>query len=238
MTHPQKRFRQQSIRCVCLFGRAAFESGSLVEVFHGFSESLPAFFYFSHGARLSPLRPLFGLLYQPHMIDDDDCEAIGEIRIGTGSRSTRRKPAPVPLCTPQIPSDQARAAAVGSLPVNRWEYFYKATILPSESFLIHYLLNVLQFDAMQSEILPATWSSHRDAHGSVLAFLFHEGRISATVNTNCFISCCEYQRPTNCCCMLSFVSNTPTSNYTFFWFPFLVLECRVVLYNTKKSALS
>jgi hypothetical protein len=28
------------------------------------------------------LRPLFGLLYQPQMIDDDDCGAIGGMRIG------------------------------------------------------------------------------------------------------------------------------------------------------------
>jgi hypothetical protein len=37
---------------------------------------------------------------------------------GRGNRSTRRKPAPAPLCSPQIPLDQTRvrirAAAVGS----------------------------------------------------------------------------------------------------------------------------
>jgi hypothetical protein len=31
-----------------------------------------------------------------------------------GNRSTRRKPAPGPLCPPQIPLDQNRAAAVGN----------------------------------------------------------------------------------------------------------------------------
>jgi hypothetical protein len=35
--------------------------------------------------------------------DDDECEAVGEIRIGRGSRSARRKPATVTLCSPQIP---------------------------------------------------------------------------------------------------------------------------------------
>jgi hypothetical protein len=49
-------------------------------------------------------RPLFGLLYQPRTIDDE-CEAVGGMRIGKGNRSTRRKPAPVPLCPPQIPHD-------------------------------------------------------------------------------------------------------------------------------------
>jgi hypothetical protein len=65
------------------------------------------------GTRLSPLgtAATTGLLYQPQMID-------GGMKIGRGNRSTRRKPAPVPLCPPQIPHDLSwarnRAAAVGS----------------------------------------------------------------------------------------------------------------------------
>jgi hypothetical protein len=59
-----------------------------------------------------------GLLYQPQMIDEVDCGAIGGMKIGRVNRSTRRKPAPVPLCPPQIPHDltraRTRAAAVGS----------------------------------------------------------------------------------------------------------------------------
>jgi hypothetical protein len=42
---------------------------------------------------------------------------FGGIKIGNGNRSTRSKPAPAPLCPPQIPLDQirdrTRAAAVG-----------------------------------------------------------------------------------------------------------------------------
>jgi hypothetical protein len=34
-----------------------------------------------------------------------DCGEIGGMYIGRGNRSTRRKPAPVPLCSPQIPHD-------------------------------------------------------------------------------------------------------------------------------------
>jgi hypothetical protein len=49
-------------------------------------------------------RPLIGLLYQPRLIDDE-CGAFGGMRIGRGNRSTRKKPAPVPLCPPQIPHD-------------------------------------------------------------------------------------------------------------------------------------
>jgi hypothetical protein len=37
------------------------------------------------------------------MIDDDECGAVGEMRIGRRNRSTRRKPTPVPFYTPQIP---------------------------------------------------------------------------------------------------------------------------------------
>jgi hypothetical protein len=52
------------------------------------------------------------------MIDDDECGAVGGMRIGEGNRSTRGKPAPVPLYPPQIPHDltwaRTRAAAVGS----------------------------------------------------------------------------------------------------------------------------
>jgi hypothetical protein len=49
---------------------------------------------------------------------DDECGAVGGMRIGRGICSTRRKRAPVPLCTPQIPHDltwaRTRAAAVGN----------------------------------------------------------------------------------------------------------------------------
>jgi hypothetical protein len=53
--------------------------------------------------RLSP--PLFGLLYRPRMIDDDECGAFGGMRTGRGNRSTWSKPAPMPLCPPQILHD-------------------------------------------------------------------------------------------------------------------------------------
>jgi hypothetical protein len=46
-----------------------------------------------------------GLFYQSRMICDIDCEEIGGIKIGRGNRSTRGKPAPAPLCKPQIPHD-------------------------------------------------------------------------------------------------------------------------------------
>jgi hypothetical protein len=66
--------------------------------------------------------PLFGLLYQPRMIDDER-GTVGGMRIGRGNGSTRSKPAPVPLCPPQIPHylnyDRTRAARGGKLGINR-----------------------------------------------------------------------------------------------------------------------
>jgi hypothetical protein len=63
------------------------------------------------GVRLSSLdiAAIIGLLYHPQMIDDGDCGAVGGMNIDRGNRSTRRKPAPAPLCPPQIPHDQTRA---------------------------------------------------------------------------------------------------------------------------------
>jgi hypothetical protein len=66
----------------------------------------------------------FWPIVQPQMIDEDDCGAIGGMKIGRGNRSTRRKLAPAPFCPPQIPLDQTRArtraAAVGSQRLTAW----------------------------------------------------------------------------------------------------------------------
>jgi hypothetical protein len=76
--------------------------------------------------RLSPLGTAanIGLLYQPHKIDEGNCGAIGGVKIGRATRSTRSKPAPAPLCPPQIPHGQTRArtrtAAVGGQRLTTW----------------------------------------------------------------------------------------------------------------------
>jgi hypothetical protein len=78
------------------------------------------------GARPSPLgtAATISLLYQPRMIDDGDCGAIGGMRTGRENRSIRRKPAPVPLCQRQILHDltraRIRAAAVGNQRLTAW----------------------------------------------------------------------------------------------------------------------
>jgi hypothetical protein len=38
-----------------------------------------------HFFSLLVLLPLFGLLYQPQMLRDDDCGAVGGMRIGRGN---------------------------------------------------------------------------------------------------------------------------------------------------------
>jgi hypothetical protein len=85
-----------------------------------FRIKLNSCFFIISGVELSPLgtAAASGLLYKPPMIDEGDCGAIGGMKFGRGNRSTRRKPAPAPLCPPQIPHDQTlartRTAAVGS----------------------------------------------------------------------------------------------------------------------------
>jgi hypothetical protein len=70
------------------------------------------------GVQLGPLGTSateWPIVHAPGDCDDAD---FGGTKIGRGNRSTRRKPAPTPLCPPQIPLEQTRArtwaAAVGS----------------------------------------------------------------------------------------------------------------------------
>jgi hypothetical protein len=54
------------------------------------------FFIILSGVRLSPLgtSATTGILYQPQMIDDGDCGAIGGMKIGRGNRNIRKKNLP------------------------------------------------------------------------------------------------------------------------------------------------
>jgi hypothetical protein len=103
---------------------AATAQSSVGKKVNGHRNSLPYssvfFLIILSVVRLSPLgtAATTGLFYQPQLIDDGDCEALGGMKIRRGNLGTRRKPAPVPLCTPQIPQNviraRTRAAAVGS----------------------------------------------------------------------------------------------------------------------------
>jgi hypothetical protein len=68
------------------------------------------FFYWWGGTKSLGTVATSGLLCKPQMIDEDDCGAIGGMKIGRGNWSTRRKPAPAPLCPQQIPHDQTHTA--------------------------------------------------------------------------------------------------------------------------------
>jgi hypothetical protein len=63
------------------------------------------------------------MAYVPAPGDYDDGEFCG-MKICRGNRSTRRKPAPAPLCPPQIPLDQTRvwtrSATMGSQWLTAW----------------------------------------------------------------------------------------------------------------------
>jgi hypothetical protein len=61
--------------------------------------------------------------------------ALGGMRTGSGNRSTPRKPAPVPLCPPQIPHDltcdRTRSAALGSPRLTAWATVRPTIMLPA-----------------------------------------------------------------------------------------------------------
>jgi hypothetical protein len=102
--------------------------------FHMETERIPYCFF--RGVGLSPLRTAAtsGLLYKPQMIDDGECRAIGEMKIGRRNRSTRRKPAPAPLCPPQIPHDQTREPTnliIPTKPINPNKPTYQLTTCPT-----------------------------------------------------------------------------------------------------------
>jgi hypothetical protein len=78
---------------------------------HRNAKLFPVFFFIISGVGLSPLgtAATSGLVFKPQMIDEGDCGAIGGMKFGRGNRSTWRKPAPAPLCPPQIPHEQTGA---------------------------------------------------------------------------------------------------------------------------------
>jgi hypothetical protein len=82
------------------------------------SPSFQRFFNSWVGIRFNPLgtSPIRG---PTELVPDNyECEAVDRMRTGKGNRSTRKRPATVPLCPLKIPHDlkwdRIQAAAVGS----------------------------------------------------------------------------------------------------------------------------
>jgi hypothetical protein len=95
----------------CLHRRSKFVTFGSPTALHF---SMPFFFPpFWAGVELSPLllRSLLSYGFVPS--PDGDCGAVGGM-LGRGSRSTRRKPTPVPFCPPQIPHDLIHVSNLGS----------------------------------------------------------------------------------------------------------------------------
>jgi hypothetical protein len=67
------------------------------------------FFFNSHSGGWSPSRVHSARRHWMAYCTCPDDGVFGGMKIGRGNRSTRRKPAPAPLCPPQIPVDQTRA---------------------------------------------------------------------------------------------------------------------------------
>jgi hypothetical protein len=74
------------------------------------------------------------------MIDEDDCGAIGGMKIGRGNRSTGRKPVPVPFVHHKShmtwPELEPRAAAVGSQRLTAWATARPALLHTRANFVI------------------------------------------------------------------------------------------------------
>jgi hypothetical protein len=89
------------------------------------------------GVRLSPLGTVATVWPIVPAPDDDHCGAIRGMRIGRGNRSTRRNPAPVPLCPPQIPHDltwaRTQDPTVGSRRLTTWDMWRPALSVRTSS---------------------------------------------------------------------------------------------------------
>jgi hypothetical protein len=113
-----------------------------------------AFFFFFFlgwsGTETTITEVTTGLMYQPRMINDDECGAIGGM-LGRENLSTPRKPAPVPLCLLQIPNDLTRArtrvAPMGSRRLIAW-----ATARPP---CVRLLASISEKARSQLQVLPS-----------------------------------------------------------------------------------
>jgi hypothetical protein len=143
-------------------GRRAGRSSDIMKS-DPFGDRYPAIqsefpYFFFIGVGLSPLgtAATSGLLHKPQMIDEGDCEAIGGMKIGRENRSTRRKPAPAPLWSPQVPHDQTqartRAASVGNQRLTAWAMARPVVIYIQRILLLHIIRVPFQWSVLDNAL--------------------------------------------------------------------------------------
>jgi hypothetical protein len=123
-----------------------------------------------------------GLLYQPQIIDDE-CGAVDRMKIGRGNRSTRKKPAPVPLCPPQIPHDPSRWEA------SDWHLSYGTDLWRSKSL-----------SSKNADRFPLDLGKARILHGRMwsLTHHLHEVGLQIAMFIISLISIASYALPIFC----------------------------------------
>jgi hypothetical protein len=104
------------------------------------------YYYWWGGTKTLGTAATSGLLYKPQMIDEDDCGAVGGMKIGRGNRSTRRKPAQAPLIhlTYRRAMNSWKHTAI-SLYAFISRYFFKSWIINQKSkyYIINKYNNIL-----------------------------------------------------------------------------------------------
>jgi hypothetical protein len=128
---------------------------------HYWETQVVSFFLVSWGWVHLVRWPLLILLYQPRMVDDE-CGAVGGMRIGRRNRSTRRKPAPMPFCPPQTPhvltSARTRVSTVGSRRLIAWA-MARSGGTSNFNIVHHFVLHVsaANFTSLFVEPRPRVW---------------------------------------------------------------------------------
>jgi hypothetical protein len=127
-------------------------------------------------------RPLFGLLYQPRMMDVE-CGALGGMRIDRWNRNTRRKLTLVPFCPSQMSHyltwARTRAAKVESRRLTAWAMTRpKPTVKVTE-----------QRKLMSNKV--AMWFisdiKMNDLKDILFIFLYHFHHCYITANSRCWL---------------------------------------------------
>jgi hypothetical protein len=101
------------------------------------------------------------------MIDDDDERgAVGGMRICRGNRSTQRKPAPVPLCPPQIPPDLGlnHGCHSGKLATDHLNYGTAYSACKAHTLYIYIYIYISLSHGLSTSVMMPTFVMHFGSH--------------------------------------------------------------------------